>query len=82
MASAEPAARSGVYGTMSLAVAGTTVSGVFSEARGEGGSGGAPQFSCIFLLRGTLVGDHATVETWVPGRPERVSGELVLKTLW
>lgn len=58
---------------------GTAVSGVFAEARGQDGPGSAPPFSCVFLLRGTLTGDRAAVETWFPGAPERIGGDLVFK---
>ena len=71
----EPAARSGNYEGLTLAVSGSAVAGVFVEQRGTGDPGG-PQFSCIFLLRGTLAGDRATVETWYPNEPERIAGRL------
>lgn len=74
-AAAEPVARSGIYDSLTLAVAGDAVAGVFSEQRGAPGSGG-PQFSCLFLLRGTLAGGRAKVETWFPGEPKRIPGEL------
>lgn len=74
-AAAEPAARSGNYESLTLAVSGSAVAGVFAEQRGTADPGG-PQFSCIFLMRGTLAGDGATVETWYPGEPERIAGRL------
>lgn len=59
---AEPAARSGTYGSLTLAVSGDAVAGVFAEQRGAADVG-APQFSCLFLLRGTLASSRAKVET-------------------
>ncbi len=53
-AAAETAPRSGRYGSLVLAVRGSSVSGVFADVRG--GINGMPSFSCIFLLRGTLSG--------------------------
>lgn len=79
VASADEAARSGIYGSLTLVVNGNTVSGVFDEQRGGGPIGG-PQFSCIFLLRGTLAGSRAAVETWFPGESERIPGELVFNS--
>ncbi|MCP1547277.1 MULTISPECIES: hypothetical protein [Methylorubrum] len=73
-AAAEPLPRSGVYDSMTLAVEGEAVSGVFVEERG--GAGGGASFSCIFLLRGRLSGLRAEVETWFPGEPERIRGNL------
>ncbi|MEH3147715.1 MAG: hypothetical protein PGN34_20760 [Methylobacterium frigidaeris] len=79
-AAAEPAPRPGHYGSLTLAVRDGSVSGVFAEGRGEAGPGGAPTFGCIFLLRGTLSGGRATVETWYPGEAERISGTLAFTT--
>ena len=76
IAAAEPVGASGVYSSLTLAVNGKSVAGVFSEARGEAGPGGSPPFSCIFLMRGSLAGSRAEVETWFPGEPERISGTL------
>lgn len=73
-AAAEPLPRSGVYDSLTLAVEGGAVSGVFAEERG--GADGMPSFSCIFLLRGRLAGVRAEVETWFPGEPERIRGSL------
>lgn len=75
-AAAEPVPGSGRYGALTLAVNGGTVAGVFAESRGEAGPGGAPSFSCVFLLRGTLSGSRAAVETWYSGEAERISGTL------
>ena len=71
-----PAARSGVYESLTLTVSGIQVFGVFAEARGPEGPGGAPQFACIFLLRGALEGSRATFESWFPSEAERISGTL------
>lgn len=73
-AAAETAPRAGRYGSLTLAVRDGRVSGVFAE--GRGGAGGAPSFSCIFLLRGGLAGARAAVETWYPGEAERIRGTL------
>jgi len=51
------------------------VAGVFAEGRGAADDGGPP-FLCLFLLRGTLAGDRARVETWVPGETQRIAGDL------
>lgn len=72
----EPTARSGVYESLTLAVSGREVFGVFAEARGADGPGGAPQFACIFLLRGTIEGSRAKFESWFPSEAERISGVL------
>lgn len=77
---AQPAARSGLYDTLTLAVAGSTVSGAFFDQRGVPGPGGAPPFSCLFLLRGSRVGDIAQVATWVPGDVRSIPGELRFTT--
>ncbi|WP_200927324.1 hypothetical protein [Methylobacterium sp. Leaf100] len=74
-AAAEPAARSGTYDSLTLAVSGNAVAGVFAEQRGAA-EAGSPQFACVFLLRGTLAGDRAKVETWFPDEPERIPGDL------
>ncbi|WP_187273715.1 hypothetical protein [Methylobacterium sp. WL8] len=74
-AAAEPAARSGTYDSLTLAVSGDAVAGVFAEQRGAADAGG-PQFACVFLLRGTFAGDRAKVETWFPDEPERIPGDL------
>lgn len=71
---AETAPRSGLYGSLALAVRDGRVSGVFAE--GRGGIDGRPAFSCVFLLRGTLSGPRASVETWYPGEAERIGGTL------
>jgi hypothetical protein len=76
---ASPAAISGQYAPLTLAVVGGNVSGAFSDGRGENGPGGAPQFTCAFLFRGTLEGDRATITSWTPGDGKRIAGELVFK---
>ncbi|WP_338665763.1 hypothetical protein VQH23_11415 [Pararoseomonas sp. SCSIO 73927] len=73
LAAAPPA--SGRYGGLNLAVTGEEVIGVFSEARMGGGTEAAPQFSCIFLLRGRLENGRGRVETWYPGE-ETIPGDL------
>ncbi|BAU92000.1 hypothetical protein MPPM_3395 [Methylorubrum populi] len=73
---AAPALRSGAYGSLTLAVDGEAVSGVFVE--GRGGADGVPSFHCIFLLRGRLAGGRAEIETWFPGEPERIRGSLAV----
>jgi len=73
-AMAAPTPRSGRYGSLTLVVKSDHVAGVFAE--GRGGVDGTPSFSCIFLLRGTLSGSGAAVETWYPGEAERISGTL------
>lgn len=64
---AASAQTSGRYEQLTLAVNGNTVSGVFSEGRVGNGSEATPQFSCIFLIRGTLSGGRGIVRTWYPG---------------
>ncbi|MBP0494561.1 hypothetical protein [Roseomonas indoligenes] len=66
---------SGLYGGLSLAINGNQVSGVFSEARRGGGTEAAPQFSCVFLLRGRLEKGRGQVETWYPGE-DPIPGNL------
>jgi len=76
---ASPSVSSGQYAPLTLAVVGGNVSGVFSDRRGENGPGGAPQFTCAFLLHGTLEGDRANIASWTPGDGKRIAGELVFK---
>lgn len=75
-AGAEPAARSGVYDNLIVVVAGDVVRGAFFDQRGQFEPGGSAPFSCIFLLRGTLHGEVASVTTWAPGDAQRIRGEL------
>ena len=74
--SAEP--MSGRYGPLLLTVHGGEVHGVFSEGRVGNGDEAAPQFSCLFLLKGQLTNGRAAVETWFPGETDRISGVLDL----
>jgi hypothetical protein len=62
-------AKSGLYGNLTLGVDGTTVTGVFSDARAGNGTEDAPQFSCLFVLRGRLgsgPNDSVKVTVWSP----------------
>jgi hypothetical protein len=62
-------AKSGLYGNLTLGVDGTTVTGVFSDARAGNGTEDAPQFSCLFVLRGTPgngPNDAVKVTVWSP----------------
>lgn len=72
---AASAQTSGRYEQLTLAVTGNTVSGVFSEGRVGNGSEAAPQFTCIFLLRGTLSNGRGQVRTWYPGE-QPIKGSL------
>lgn len=80
-AAAGPPARSGVYGNLTLVVAGSAVRGAFFDQRGIG-YGGEPMFSCIFLVRGTLDGEGegtgglARIVTWAPGDGRVIRGEI------
>jgi hypothetical protein len=69
-------AKSGLYGNLTLGVAGTTVTGVFSDARVGNGTEDEPQFSCVFLLRGTLDGSAAKVTVWSPAERATTDGTL------
>jgi hypothetical protein len=72
-------AKSGLYGNLTLGVDGTTVTGVFSDARAGKGPDDAPLFSCLFVLRGT-VGSDANgafkVTVWSPPDVATTSGTL------
>jgi len=72
---AASAQTSGRYEQLTLAVTGDTVSGVFSEGRVGNGSEAAPQFTCTFLLRGTLSNGRGIVRTWHPGE-QPIKGSL------
>lgn len=74
---AGPPPVSGQYGSLTLAVVDGAVSGVFSERRMGNGTATAPQFTCVFQLRGRLRGERARIETWYPGGAT-IPGELVL----
>ena len=75
-------AKSGLYGNLTLGVDGTTVSGVFSDARVGNGTDDAPQFSCLFLLRGTINGDPngpVKVTVWSPPDTAITGGTLTIE---
>jgi hypothetical protein len=72
-------AKSGLYGNLTLGVDGTTVTGVFSDARPGNGTEDAPQFSCLFILRGTLASEsegETKVTVWSPPDSATTSGTL------
>lgn len=72
-------AKSGLYGNLTLGVDGTTVTGVFSDARAGNGTENAPQFSCLFVLRGRLESDSNgvfKVTAWSPPDAAMTSGTL------
>jgi hypothetical protein len=71
--------KSGLYGNLTLGVDGTTMTGVFSDARVGNGTEDAPQFSCLFLLRGTLDGNAAKVTAWLPPEKATTSGTLTFE---
>ncbi len=77
-ASAAPSL-SGQYGPLLIVVAGDTVTGAFAETRIGNGSDAAPQFSCAFLLSGSLKAGKAQVVTWYPGQPA-IAGQLSLSS--
>jgi hypothetical protein len=70
-------ARSGLYGNLTLGVYGTAVTGVFADARPGNGTEDAPQFSCVFVLRGVLAGEQDSivkVTVWSPPDSATTSG--------
>lgn len=72
-------AKSGLYGNLTLGVDGTTVTGVFSDARAGNGTEDAPQFSCLFVLRGTPgsgPNDPVKVTVWSPPDAATTLGTL------
>jgi hypothetical protein len=75
-------AKSGLYGNLTLGVDGTTVTGVFSDARAGKGTEDAPQFSCLFVLRGSL-GSEANgavrVMAWSPPDAATTNGILTFE---
>jgi hypothetical protein len=79
VSAASAQAKSGLYGNLTLGVDGATVTGVFSDARAGNGMDDAPQFSCLFVLRG-LSGsgaDGATkVTVWSPPDSATTGGTL------
>lgn len=68
----------GRYGQLAIAVVRDRVHGVFAEGRIGNGNEESPQFSCLFLLEGRLVGHQAKVVTWFPGERVRIAGTLRL----
>jgi hypothetical protein len=75
-------AKSGLYGNLTLGVDGTTVTGVFSDARAGNGTEDAPQFTCLFVLRGTVGGgpdDAAKVTVWSPPDAATTNGTLAFE---
>jgi hypothetical protein len=74
--------KSGLYGNLTLGVDGTTVTGVFSDARVGNGIEDAPQFSCLFLLRGTPgagPNDAVKVTVWSPPDMATTAGTLMFE---
>ncbi len=73
-------ARSASYGQLTLAVDGTTVTGVFSDARVGNGTDDAPQFTCVFPLRATFANGPMAVTVWDSDAhgQERISGTLTV----
>jgi hypothetical protein len=68
---------SGLYEAMTISVVGDQVTGAFYDQRIGNGTDAAPQFSCIFMLQGKLVGDRADILTWAPGDKDVIHGNLV-----
>ena len=79
VSAASAQAKSGLYGNLTLGVDGVTVTGVFSDARPGNGTDDAPQFSCLFVLRGVSGSgaDGATkVTVWSPPDTATTGGTL------
>ncbi len=79
VSAASAQAKSGLYGNLTLGVDGATVTGAFSDARPGNGTDDAPQFSCLFVLRGVSGGgaDGATkVTVWLPPDSATTGGTL------
>jgi hypothetical protein len=75
-------AKSGLYGNLTLGVDGRTVTGVFSDARPGNGTEDAPQFSCLFVLRGVLAGEQDSlvkVTVWSSPDSATTSGTLTFE---
>ena len=75
-------AKSGLYGNLTLGVDGTTVTGVFSDARAGNGTEDAPQFTCLFVLRGVLgsgPNDAVKVTVWSPPDAATTGGTLAFE---
>lgn len=82
LSAASGQAKSGIYGNLTLGVDRTTLTGVFSDARPGNGTEDAPQFSCLFVLRGVLTRepDGATkVTVWSPPDSATTSGTLTFE---
>lgn len=71
-----PAARSGIYENMLVAVSGDKLTGVFADQRAGNGTDDAPQFSCVFTISGTVSGSHAEITTWTPGETATIPGSI------
>jgi hypothetical protein len=79
VSAASAQAKSGLYGNLTLGVDGATVTGTFSDARTGNGTDDAPQFSCLFVLRGVSGSgaDGATkVTVWSPPDSATTGGTL------
>jgi hypothetical protein len=79
VSAASAQAKAGLYGNLTLGVDGTTVTGAFSDARPGNGTDDAPQFSCLFVLRGVSGSgaDGATkVTVWSPPDSATTGGTL------
>jgi hypothetical protein len=75
---------SGLYGSLTLGVNGTAVTGVFADSRPGNGTEEAPQFSCSFLLRGTVAADGKgaiPVTVWSPSEGTQVNEAQTKGTL-
>jgi hypothetical protein len=75
-------AKSGLYGKLTLGVDGATVSGVFSDARVGNGTDDEPQFSCLFVLAGTIASDPkgpVKVTVWSPPDAATTDGSLTFE---
>jgi hypothetical protein len=75
-AAGETFARSGLYDNLSIVVSNGEVTGAFNDKRIGNGTETAPQFSCAFMLKGKLDGNHASIITWIPGDKQTIAGEL------
>ncbi|MBA8879236.1 hypothetical protein [Phyllobacterium myrsinacearum] len=71
-----PEELSGQYDNLAVSVVGEQVTGAFREYRTGNGTDDAPQFSCIFMLKGSLIDDHAAIVTWAPGDKDVIHGTL------
>ena len=74
--------KSAMYGNLTIGVDGTTVTGAFYDARPGNGTEDAPQFSCLFLLRGTVEGaanGPTAVTAWTPLGKATTAGTLTIE---